>query len=550
MKKVTIEEYINRATLKHAGIYSYNLWTEKIHSHAKVPIVCSKHGVFYQRLSTHLDGGGCNQCSIERRAAEQIKTPEQHIKEFRKVHGNQYRYQPKTIIHTLKKIPIECEKHGIFYQQPSIHKRGSGCPKCAKQSQKDKVRLTSVQAIERARKVHGDRYDYKNVLTQYTAMNCPVDITCKEHGIFTTTMGNHISCKTHCPKCSSIKGNAKKRTPISTRIERMKEAHGGRYEYPNLIDDTNVHDKIKIICPVHGEFKQQMQVHLQGWGCSKCSVATSKGEDALFESIKHVDNNLHRNDRITIAPKELDLISLDHKIAIEYCGIYWHSERFKPKRYHLEKLEEANKQGYRLITIFEHEWIYKPEHVISRINSTFNIIANKIYARKCKVVEILSEQSNEFIEQNHIQGKRPTYYNYGLIYNEEIVAVMTFSKQHEIIRFCNLLHTSVIGGADKLLKYHIRATNPSSITSFADRRWSDGNLYKKLGFTFQRNTPVNYWYFKGSNIKLMARQNFQKHKLVKKLDNFNPNLSEWENMKLNGYDRIWDCGSSKWKLEI
>lgn len=544
-------EYKERCKKKHKNKYSYEEWPLYAYSHDKLPIVCPVHGIFHQRLSTHLSGGGCKKCAIDRSRKHNTKSSTQHINEFNKIHNFKYIYYPETITRITDTIPIKCPEHGIFNQKASSHKQGSGCPKCAKDQQKQKISLTPEQVVKKAKKVHGIKYDYTHVYEQYRTHKTPVDILCSIHGKFTTTMGNHIYAKTDCPQCGQERGNAKRRTPFKDRIVEMEKIHSNTYTYPNQ-SDTNIHDTITIHCPTHGMFEQQMLTHLQGWGCKKCSALTrkSRSEEDLYNEVLKLDDTIESSNRTLIAPKELDIVSVKHKIAIEYCGVYWHSERFKNKRYHNDKLEATKKQGYRLITIFEDEWIYKKDHVLSRLKSIFNCSPNRIYARKCTVQQISSIQSNDFVEQNHIQGKRPTRYNYGLFFNKRLVSVMTLSKTHEIIRFCSLLDWSVVGGAGKLLKYHIQMTSPTQITSFADRRWSDGNLYRILGFEFVYNTPLNYWYFKNPSIKLISRRSFQKHTLSKKLDKFDVNLSESQNMFNNGYDRIWDCGSSKWALKL
>ena len=109
---------------------------------------------------------------------------------------------------------------------------------------------------------------------------------------------------------------------------------------------------------------------------------------------------------------------------------------------------------------------------------------------------------------------------------------------------------NIVGGASKLLAYFIKVYKPIKIISYADRRWSTGNLYEKLGFTFISNTSPNYYYINignGSDIR-HHRYGFAKHTLQEKLPIFNDSLSEWKNMQVNGWDRIWDCGSIKYQL--
>lgn len=135
---------------------------------------------------------------------------------------------------------------------------------------------------------------------------------------------------------------------------------------------------------------------------------------------------------------------------------------------------------------------------------------------------------------------------------------MTFSKyrlgvgdgkqkvgEYELVRFANNRHFYVIGGASKLLKYFERNYNPVKIKTFADKRWSVGDLYFKLGFEHTHDSPPSYWYFNTSvnSYKLYHRFNFRKNVLPKKLDKFDPKKTEWQNMQDNGWNRIWDCGT-------
>ena len=176
--------------------------------------------------------------------------------------------------------------------------------------------------------------------------------------------------------------------------------------------------------------------------------------------------------------------------------------------------------------------------------SIFNKNQEKIYARKCIVKEITVKEKNEFLNKTHIQGEDRANIKLGLFHQNELIACMTFCKSRfnkkfewELSRFSSSKH--VIGGAGKLLKYFERVYKPKSLITYADRRYSQGNLYFKLGFTFDHFSLPNYFYTK-NQIKL-SRIQCQKHKLKDILKDFNKNLSESENMSLNGYNKIYDC---------
>jgi len=186
------------------------------------------------------------------------------------------------------------------------------------------------------------------------------------------------------------------------------------------------------------------------------------------------------------------------------------------------------------------------------LNSIFNINKYPIYARKCTVQEIDNNLKTKFLDKYHLQNSDTSSVRLGLFYKNKLISVMTFKKQlnkengyYELSRFCNGNSFYVIGGASKLLKYFERKYNPIEIKTFADKRWSDGTVYYKLNFEHSHDSSPNYWYFQksGNHHPLIHRFNFRKSELPKKLDTFDPNKTEWENMIDNGWNRIWDCGN-------
>ena len=109
-------------------------------------------------------------------------------------------------------------------------------------------------------------------------------------------------------------------------------------------------------------------------------------------------------------------------------------------------------------------------------------------------------------------------------------------------------NVTVNGGAQKLLSFFINKYTPKRIISFCDRRWSNGELYNKLNFKLIKKTDVNYWYVDKTCRKRFHRFNFAKQFLSEKLENYNPELTEKQNMENHGYKRIYDCGSLKYEL--
>ena len=248
--------------------------------------------------------------------------------------------------------------------------------------------------------------------------------------------------------------------------------------------------------------------------------------------------------------KELDIYIPDRKLAFEYDGLYWHKDNGcgNDRNRHLFKTELCESKGIHLVHIFENEWLNKRSIVESRIKNLLGVFDKIVYARKCEVKEVPSKDSFEFQNMNHIQGGVHSSVNIGLYYEDELISLMTFSKPRfnkkydwELVRFCNKIGYHVPGAASRLLKHFERQYNSRSISSYADRRWSIGNLYSKFGFKPVPTSKPNYWYIVDGELE--SRVKYQKHKLNSILEHFDSSKSEWDNMKDNGFNRIFDCGN-------
>lgn len=282
---------------------------------------------------------------------------------------------------------------------------------------------------------------------------------------------------------------------------------------------------------------------------------TSSAQRQIIEFIRALGVETTSNVRL-IPPYEVDIFIPSHNIAIEVNGIFWHSELAgKHKKYHLKKTEQCEQQGIRLLHIYDVEWKYKQQIVMSRLTSILGKASSKIYARNCTVGMITTEQAREFFEENHMQGHAPCSIAVGLFYEGYLISAMSFGRprfnkeyQYEMMRFATKLRYTVVGGASKLFSFFTKCEDPTSIISYADKRWNIGEVYRQIGFIYDGATGPNYRYFRrqGDTSKLLSRNMFQKHKLSTILLEFDPALSEWENMVKNGYDRIWDCGNTRW----
>ena len=315
-------------------------------------------------------------------------------------------------------------------------------------------------------------------------------------------------------------------TPLFSKEEYTGNNYDTLYRFRcctcnNEFEDTLYSGNIPrcLVCHPHNRFKSQI-------------------ESDILDFIKSYGISYKPHDRTILNGDEIDILLNDKNIGIECDGIIWHSESFgkKDKLYHTKKTDDAYKKGISLIHVWDWEWINKKDLIKSMILNKLGK-SEKIYARKCNIIEINNKIKKEFLEKNHIQGDDKSSVRLGLVYNNELVSTMTFVKsrfdkkyEYEISRFCNKLNTNVIGGASKLFKWFVLNKTPKSIVSYCDKRYFNGKVYLKMGMMLDNITIPNYYYFHKNNCVPINRMLFQKHKLKKLLPIFDEKLSEWENI--------------------
>ena len=539
------ELFIEKATKIHKGKYDYSK-VEYKDNETKVCIICPEHGEFWQTPHNHLAGQGCAKCSGRFHA-----DAEYFIGKATKMHKGKYDYSRVEYKDGKTKVCIICPIHGEFWQTPQEHLQGKGCFMCGNESMKKLNSLTTDEFIRKAEKVHGNKYLYDDV--NYVNSNTIVDIICPEHGVFKQKPLVHLN-GFGCSKCSNLYHYT-----TDEFIEKSKEIHGGKYDY-SRVDYVNSHTKVCIICPEHGEFWQRAYERIQGRGCPKCSHLVSKAENELYDFVKGLGGNVTNRERCVIPPYELDIYIPDKRIAIEYDGLIWHSEKFrKDKNYHLDKTEMCERQGIRLIHIFEDEWLEHEDIVKSKLRHIFGCDNDlpKVYARKCVIKTVDSNVAKQFLVNNHIQGYSRSSVYLGCFYKDGLVGVMSFKREYkdsdkwELTRFATDITRHCIGIGGKLFKHFVSNYNTSEIKSFADRRWSsliEGNLYDKIGFKMESVLKPDYHYV--VNNKRLHKFGFRKKILLKKYPNIvNNGMTEHEMAKKLDFPRIYDCGLIKyiWK---
>ena len=266
-EKSNNKEFIEKATKIHGDKYDYSK-VEYINSQTKVIIICKMHGEFLQVPNSHLQGYACKECGYEITADKLSTNIEDFIIKAREIHGYKYDYSKVEYINCNTNIIIICDKHGEFQQTPSTHLNSTyGCPSCAV-IQKSENRINNCKDIfiEKAIKIHGDKYDYSKSI--YTGCENKLTIICKTHGEFLQQPNNHLYGK-GCYKCGLYEFINSRISNSSEFIEKSIKIHGDKYDY-SKVNYTNSKTKIIITCKKHGDFEQTPSGHGGGKGCNLC----------------------------------------------------------------------------------------------------------------------------------------------------------------------------------------------------------------------------------------------------------------------------------------
>ena len=328
----------------------------------------------------------------------------------------------------------------------------------------------------------------------------------------------------HCPLCGETrsvrlsvivrgKANACSCRMNERRMESVRERYGVDYiaEMPEVIE-------------------KGMKTRIEG---SKANFFRSSGETEVNEFIRSLGiETCHYSSK----SKEVDILSKEHMIGIEYNGLYWHSEDKRPnRRGHLDKKELCQKEGIDLVQIWADQWDNRKDQVKNYLRSRFGKNENRAAVRKCRVVEVQKDAAKQFVNAHHIQEVHNFEIAFGAYFDDELIAVATFGKHHrngeEIVlsRLCskaNWTCTGFLGKAVRVAKDHFKAP----IKTWVDRCLSEGGSYVKAGFVLVDTLPPDYFYHKGA--RRIPKQSFRK------IDE----RTETQRADDEGLSRVWDCG--------
>lgn len=535
--------------------FPYILISGDIHN-TRSPLIfqCDIHGEFRTTLKAIRKGYQCRKCAAIKRAARNITDLDSLLSTLKDRYSDDVKYVSDYQNKGTKAMFV-CSKHGEFsttFENILRKNAKHACLKCSYEIRsRQKTNLDHLKHL-----ISKTEYEYLDI--RYENSKAEIHIFCPHHNIRNWLEASKIKTGRFCKLCSYEK------TGLCKRIPKEKAADNSLEKGYRMIGEySHSVQKMDFECKIHGPFTSTYNSIMGGHGCPSCGSRQGKTQQELFDFIASLAPNSLKNDRTTLKspdtnrPLELDILVPDKKLAIEYCGLYWHNEDSphpRGKNAHKLKHDLCKAQNIQLITIFEDEWLERESQIRTILKAKLGLLP-KIYGRKTKVVVLDRVTVNNFLNKNHLQGTCIHILALGLTLEGEIVACATLSKHHRqnrneavLSRVC-FGDKAVLGGTSKLLNallVEARNMGFSDLVSWSDNRWSDGGVYQELGME-PFELPPDYSYVIPGSYKRASKQSCQKKHLLKKGAVGN---TEHEMAKSLGYSRIWDCGKVRWSLKI
>jgi hypothetical protein len=538
-KKLSWEEIKSTAESKGLVLVS----TEYKNTVTPIVVRCPIHGDFEMLPKKIRKNAGCRRCSYKKMARSSCRSPEEVAAIVGAKNLELVSYPYPEAISLEDKVVLRCRSHGEFSTKLETAIKGSSvCRACGYESLSRQIRITDEELKSKA-----DEIGVEFIKSLAMGVRRVALFKCRRHGEFKKNVTKFISGR-GCPECGDDGGVSKRRNSIED-VVKILEPNG----YEIIGDYVSMNLKTLLRCPRHGEFEMRIQSIKNGHRCRKCGNGTSKPQDDIAALVKSLDLECREDDRKAIAPKEIDVYIESKKLGIEYCGLYWHSEEYKDKKYHKEKLDLCQQQGIALLTIFEDEWLLRRPQVELFIKAKLGAVP-KLNARDCEVVVLDKREADDFVNAYHIQGRSNHLIAFGLRHPQHgLVAVMTAGRHHRglkdlvLNRLC-LGEFAVRGGASRLAKALIswgQQNNYSNLVSWSDNRWSQGGVYAAMGFERSEDLAPDYSYTDSQ--KRWSKQSCTKKALAKK---GGVGATEAEMATSLGLVRIWDCGKVRWSLGL
>ena len=480
----TAETFISKARKIYGDKYDYSK-VEYIKSNKKVCIICPKHGEFWTTPNWHLTGRGCPECGKEISSTCKLLSQEEFIKRSNEKHGNKYDYSKVVYKGGKSKVCIICPEHGEFWQTPHEHMNGQGCPECGKKNSAKQRKKTTEAFINKAKKVHGDKYSYEHAF--YKGIYEPITITCPKHGDFEQIASYHLSGN-GCQKCGITDSIGEEEIfefvrsilPSQTEIKRRERKILQGQELDIYIPSKNLaieFDGLYWHCEL---YKEDINYHL------KKTLACEEQGIRLI----HIFEDEWINKKEICKSRIMSALGIvENKIPARKCVVQQIESKIAK-----DFIEKNHIQGYAIGSIINYGLFYNE-----------NLVSVMSFSKLRK--------------------------NLGEVKEENV---------YELLRFCSKVDFNVIGGASKMFKAFIKEYNPIKVISYCDRRWGNGNVYSKMGFKLDHISRPNYFYIVGSERK--NRFCYRKDILISKYG-CKKEETEHSFCLKNHWYRIYDCGT-------
>ena len=541
------------------GTNVYKVIGEYINSSTNILIKHNKCGNVWSPRPYDILGGksSCPECLLKNLSDKMKKTHNEFKKELDEHTNGDYDVLSEYVSMD-NKIKVKHKCGHIYKVLPSSLLYNEYTGNCESQCKK---KIDSKKFKEDFNELYGKDFI---LLDNIEDLNDRVRITHKKCNTEFTLLARYVhrTDKFNCPNCNPYIYDIDKLT------EMVQEISGDEYtivgEYQNMSTAiTFRHNE----CGNEWKIRPTDFVKENGNRCPDCAMNRTSRQEK--EVIKFLEDNysgrILLSDNIVLEGKELDIYLPDENLAIEYNGLYWHSEEGSrgkcDRHYHKNKTMKCRDKNIQLIHIFENEWVENSDIIKDKllylINKNYNV--KRIYGRKCEIIEVEPNIKRDFLNENHIQGNDRSILNLAIKYDNDIVGIMTFSTgvvrrgkndMLELSRYATKLGTSVIGGFSKVLKHLTRNYDLSdfnnTLITYADLRYSYGDVYVKNGWIKDGYVKPSYYYTK--NNELFHKSLFKKNNIKKKFPNiYDKNLSERDMMKLLKYNRVWDSGKIRYK---
>ena len=299
--KLSTEEFVSRANARHGEKYDYSA-SEYKNATTKLTIICPEHGPWVTSPSNHLSGRGCPSCGRQKNHESLTSTTQRFVEKARKLHGDKYNYGKTKYVNSKTKVLVTCRIHGDWLVVPSSHlhkKTKPGCPKCKAEKAAERILLDEPDFIRRSQQLHGDKYDYSRV--KYLGSAEKVEIICPIHGAFWQAAVSHMTTGLGCAKCSFEARGIAQRKSLDEFVQAARKVHGNKYSYDKA-QYINNETKLIITCREHGDFEQSPAPHIsQMSGCPQCAHQFPLDTERFIELVRRVHGDAYRYDKTDYA---------------------------------------------------------------------------------------------------------------------------------------------------------------------------------------------------------------------------------------------------------